>query len=183
MIVIQESSTKVNSSSKDIFFSILQIIGASAFIALCAQIRISLYFSPVPVTGQTFAIMLIGASLGSRKGVLSVLLYLLEGAMGLPVFAGGLGLISLFGVKSGYFLGFIAQVYLVGRFTEKQKSFQNARTLFILLFSCLIQMGLGVIWLSSFVGIQTALFIGLYPFLIGETIKSVCIAAYLKSKS
>ena len=173
-------------SSKNIFLlSALQIFGASLFLALCAQICIPLYFSPVPLTGQTFGVMFIGATMGSRKGVLSVLAYLLEGSLGLPVFAGGwssLGLMSLLGTNGGYFLGFIFQVFLVGSFIERQTSFQVVKAVSVLLLSCALQLGLGVVWLSAFVGFKSALVMGLYPFLFGELVKSMGVAAYLKKQ-
>jgi biotin transport system substrate-specific component len=168
---------------KDVFLSALQVFIASLFLALCSQISIPLYFSPVPLSGQTFGIMLIGACMGSRKGLLSVLAYLAEGSLGLPVFASGSsGIISLLGPTGGYFLGFLLQTYLVGWFVERQTSFQMAKTLPILLLSCQLQLALGVLWLSFFVNFETALVMGLYPFLVGETIKSVAVCLCLKTQ-
>jgi len=171
------------SSQHEALLSILQVFGASLFLALCAQISIPLHFSPVPISGQTFGIMLIGATLGSRKGLLSVLTYIMEGAFGLPVFAGGsFGIISVIGTNGGYFLGFLAQVYLIGSFVERQKSFCAPTTLAVLLFSCAIQLALGVLWLSLFVGLQSAMIMGFFPFLLGEVSKVMLVTAYLKMK-
>jgi biotin transport system substrate-specific component len=181
MIATQVNSLSFESSKRAIFLWILQIFGASLLLALCAQVSIPLYFSPVPISGQTFGVMFIGATMGSRKGLLSVLAYLIEGSLGLPVFAGGsFGLISLLGPRGGYFLGFILQVYFVGWFIERQISFQGAKTISILLLSCALQLGLGVLWLSNFVGFESALIMGLHPFLFGEFIKAIIITAYLK---
>ncbi|MBA2369162.1 MAG: biotin transporter BioY [Candidatus Protochlamydia sp.] len=163
--------------------SAFQILGASLFLALCAQIRIPLYFSPVPLTGQTFGVLFIGVTMGSRKGLLSVLTYLLEGSLGLPVFAGGsLGIMSLLGTNGGYLIGFIFQVFLVGSFVERQTDFHAVKTITTLLFACALQLGLGVVWLSAFVGFETALMMGLYPFLCGELVKSMGVAAYIKKR-
>lgn len=172
------------SSKKEILLSIMQVIGASLFLALCSQISIPLYFSPVPLSGQTFAVMMIGATLGSRKGFLSVLAYLAEGGLGLPFFAqGAAGLIWFFGPTGGYFLGFLFQAYLVGWFMERLNTFQSNKVLPVLLLSCAINLGLGVLWLSTFVGFGSALVMGLYPFLPGELIKSISITAYLKRQN
>lgn len=183
MFAVPLNSLSVKSSRNAFLLSALQILGASLFLALCAQIRIPLYFSPVPLTGQTFGVMFIGATMGSRKGVLSVLAYLLEGSLGLPVFAGGsFGVMSLLGTTGGYFLGFIFQVFLVGSFVERQTSFNALKTITALLLSCALQLGLGVVWLSAFVGFKAALVMGLYPFLFGELVKSMGIAAYVKKQ-
>ncbi|MDR3623654.1 MAG: biotin transporter BioY [Chlamydiales bacterium] len=181
MAIAQIKSLSSESSQKDLFFSVLQILGASLLLALCSQIKVPLYFSPVPLSGQTLGVMLIGATLGSRKGVLSVLAYLAEGSFGLPVF--GSGSLGLLGPTGGYFLGFILQAYLVGWFTERQVSLQSTKTMTVLLSSCALQLGLGVLWLSFFVGFKLAMIMGLCPFLPGEVIKTMGVTAYLKARS
>lgn len=169
----------IDSSKKEVFLSVLQVFSASLFLALCSQISLPLYFSPIPLSGQTFGIMFIGAIMGSRKGFLSVLTYLTEASLGLPVLVGG-GSGMILGPCGGYFLGFLFQAYLVGLFIERQNSFQITKTLPFLLLSCLIQLGLGTMWLSLlFVNFESALIIGFYPFLIVETIKSIVIACWL----
>lgn len=168
-------------SKKEVAFSILQVIVASLFLAFCSQISIPLFFSPVPITGQTFAIMLIGASLGSRKGLLAVLTYLVEGTLGLPFFAGGsFGLMSLIGLRGGYLLGFLLQVFLVGWFVEQQTSFKLKKIFPVLLLSSLLTLALGALWLAIFVPFEMALIMGFTPFLIGEALKSILIAYYLR---
>lgn len=170
-------------SSREFFYSTLQILGASLLIALCAQISIPLYFTPVPLSGQTFAVMLIGVTLGSRKGFLSVLAYLTEGILGLPIFCGGhFGLLYLLGPTGGYAIGFAFQAYFAGWLIEKQASYQSVKTVAALLFSCSIQMGLGALWLSLHVGLGNALMMGVYPFVFGETIKALGVAAFLKKQ-
>lgn len=92
------------------------ILGASLLIALISQIMVRLPFSPVPITGQTFAVLLVGATLGSRRGALAVLAYLVEGLIGLPVFAGGgAGLAYLRGPTGGFFWVLLSWLgFLVG---------------------------------------------------------------------
>lgn len=164
-----------------LLLSALQVLGASLFIAFCAQIVIPLYSTPVSITGLTFAIMLVGACQGSRKGLLSVLVYLLEGTVGLPVFGGGhSGLVSLLGIDGGYFLSLPLQAYLVGWYLERQLVVSSLRTLTVLLLSSAMVLGIGSLWLSHFVGLENALWMGFVPFIIGDMLKCLCITAYLK---
>src|SRR5512139_60068 len=84
------------------------IVGAVLLLSALAQVEIPLPFTPVPITGQTFGVLLIGAALGSRRAAASLLLYITEGAAGLPFFAGGgSGLRTLSGPTAGYLLGFV----------------------------------------------------------------------------
>lgn len=162
-------------------FAILEIVMASFFIAICAQIGIPLYFSPIPVTAQTFAVMLMGSLLGPRKGALAVLVYLLEGLMGLPVFSlGGSGLVRLCGPNGGYLWAFVAQAYIAGHAAEKRKRGQGIACVALLLFGSALQLGLGYLWLSQFFGIQAGLSMGLYPFVPGECIKIVAMLIVMK---
>ncbi|MBA2727951.1 MAG: biotin transporter BioY [Parachlamydiaceae bacterium] len=168
-------------SRSHFLLSALQILGASLFIALCAQIQFPLYSTPVWVTGQTFAIMLIGATMGSRRGLLSVIAYIAEGALGLPVYMSAhFGFASLLGITGGYFVGFMFQAYLVGWCIERQRSFNSLKTIAILLSSCALQLGLGAIWLSQYVGLEAAFMMGIVPFIAGEILKALSITAYLK---
>src|ERR1035437_1067738 len=94
---------------------ILLVIGGSLCVAGMAQIRITLPFTPVPITGQTCAVLLVGAALGARRGAASLLLYLIQGLLGLPFFAGGAsGLAYFLGPTVGYLVGFVAAAGLVG---------------------------------------------------------------------
>ncbi|MCE5316845.1 MAG: biotin transporter BioY [Parachlamydia sp.] len=163
--------------------SFLQILGASLLIALFAQIEILLPFTPIPITGQSLGVLLVGAFLGSRKGSLSVLLYLAEGAMGLPVFSGGAsGFFWLAGPGGGYLAGFVLQAYLMGMLLEKGET-NCFRTLAAALLACATQMACGILWLSLFVGWSSVLALGLYPFIPGELLKAIAITTYLKWKS
>lgn len=173
----------VSSAKKVASSAVLQVIVASLFIALCAQIRFPLFFTSVPITLQTFAVMLVGARLGSKKGALSVLLYIAEAAAGLPVLTGGLfGLACCIGPHAGYLVGFVAQSYLVGKFLEQKKNMSSIKTVAILLLSSALQMGLGVLWLAHFVGLQHVMLLGFYPFVPGEAIKAFIVTMYLKSR-
>jgi biotin transport system substrate-specific component len=169
--------------SRPNIIAILQIALASCLIGICAQIKIPLYFTPVPLTVQTSCVMLVGALLGSRKGALAVLCYLMQGWMGLPVWAGGAaGLPYFMGPTGGYLLALVAQAYLVGWFLERPSSQSLAKTIGIILLSICLQLGLGSLWLAQYVGIQQCFMLGFYPFIFVEIAKSVLVAVYVKSR-
>ena len=160
--------------------SLFQAIFASVFIALCAQIRISLPFTPIPITVQTLGLMLVGVTLGSRKGVWAILFYLIQGCLGAPVWAGGVGgFMNLLGPRGGYLMSYPLEVYLIGRFSERQD--RKALSLFVLfVFSVSIQLGIGSMWLSQFVGLDRCLLLGFYPFFLVELAKVCFVMCYLK---
>jgi biotin transport system substrate-specific component len=148
------------------------ILGASWGIALSAQISISLPFSPVPITGQTLVVLLVGLILGRTRGTAAIAAYLAQGAAGLPLFAGGKsGLATLFGHTGGYLFGFLAAAYIVGMLSElkfKRSIFQAASTLIL---GNIIIYVFGLFWLARFVGESQVLQLGLYPFLVGDLLK------------
>ncbi|MCB1106586.1 MAG: biotin transporter BioY [Chlamydiia bacterium] len=147
----------------------IQVILASFFIALMAQIRVPIFFSPVPITGQTFAIILVGGVLGSRRGSCAAALYLLQGAMGYPVFAGGAaGWIHLLGPTGGYLLFYPLEAYLIGKCFEHRKKF-------LLYLIPILQLGVGSFWLALFVGGDQAFYQGFYPFVLLEIAKVILV--------
>lgn len=158
----------------------LLILAGTLWVALFAQVRIPLPFTPVPITGQTFAVLLVGASLGARRGLASLALYLVLGLSGLPVFAGGTGgLKHLFGPTGGYLLGFLLATYVIGRMAERGLE-RSIRTSFIpfLLGTLLIYIS-GASWLAFYVGPAAAIQKGVLPFLAGDLIKLVMAALAL----
>jgi biotin transport system substrate-specific component len=154
----------------DLFF----IIVASLLIALSAQLTIRLPFSPVPFTGQTLAILLVSATLGSWRGTLAVGAYILQGLIGLPVFAnGGAGIGHLLGPTGGYLLGFVAMAWVVGKLAERGRDRERAKAWLAFLFGEIVLYIIGLIWLSTFVGIQNAITLGLLPFIPGDILKII----------
>ena len=148
------------------------VVGGSLLIALSAYLKIQLPFSPVPITGQTLAVLLVGASLGAKKGGLSVLAYLGEGLIGLPVFAGGAsGPAYLLGPTGGYLAGFAVAAFAVGWLAERGWDRHVGLTLAAMLIGNLLIYLLGLAWLSVYVGVGQALPLGFYPFLAGDAIK------------
>ena len=151
--------------------SFLIILG-SLLVALLAQIRIALPFTPVPITGQTFGVILVGALLKSKKAALSLFIYLIEGILGFPVFASFKGGLTYFlGPTGGYLIGFIFSAYITGYLIEKMKN-RNTKNYFLALtFGNFSIYPFGLLWLSFFVGIKKVLFLGFYPFILGDFIK------------
>lgn len=162
------------------FYDIALIIGGSLFIAFSAQIAIWLPFSPVPVTGQTFAVLMVGALLGSRRGFFSVLLYLIEGSAGMPVFATArAGLPVLLGPTGGYLVGFLPAAYLTGLLAEKKWDRRVSSTILAMLLGNACIYAFGMLWLSCLMGInKSVLAVGLYPFIVGDIAK-IALAAVL----
>ncbi len=148
------------------------ILGGSLLIALSAQIQFVLPFSPVPITGQTFAVLLLGALYGSRRGAATVVSYLALGVVGLPVFAGGgLGVAKLVGPTGGYLVGFVAAALVVGNLSERGWDRKPASTAASMIIGNGIIYAIGIVWLSKFVGWQAVLGAGFLPFLIGDALK------------
>jgi biotin transport system substrate-specific component len=152
----------------------LLVMGTSLLLVLSAQIAIPLPFSPVPVTLQTLVVLLAGAVLGSRLGTLSVLIYLVEGAVGLPFFAkGGAGLAYLRGVTGGYLVGFIVVAFIVGLLVEGGLG-RTFRTAVLAMFvGNILLYCFGLPWLKSVLNISMgkSFAFGLYPFILGDLYK------------
>jgi len=152
---------------------VLLIVGASLVTALAAQIAIPLPGSPVPITGQTFAVLLTGAALGARRAFLAQVRYLAEGALGLPVFAGGaLGLAKLAGPTGGYLMAFPFAAALTGALAQAGWDRRFVTMLAAMLLGSAVIFALGLAWLSRFVPGNLLLPAGLLPFLPGDLIKS-----------
>ncbi len=160
--------------------NILLVVSGSLLVALCAQISFYLPFSPVPVTGQTFALLLVGATFGARRAAAALLLYLAQGAVGLPVFApGGLpGLARFAGPTAGYLLAYPVAAFLLGWLTERLP--RRAWLLAVLAAEAAIFAG-GVSWLKVWAQLTwpQAVAQGLLPFLPGDLLKVVLVGACL----
>jgi biotin transport system substrate-specific component len=158
---------------------IAAVLAGSLLVALCAQIRIPLPFTPVPITGQTFAVLLLPALLGGWRGPAAVAAYLLQGALGLPFFAGGVaGWAILVGPTGGYLVGFLAAAAIIA-LVIGQGSAGPGRIVAALAAGNVAIYLFGVPWLDRFVdgGLITAINLGLTPFLIGDAIKLLAAAA------
>lgn len=153
---------------------VLILLGA-LFVAALAQVEIQLPFTPVPITGQTFGVLLAGAALGSKRGAISLVSYLALGVFGLPFFAGGAhGLDIIMGATGGYLIGFVLAAYVIGLLAERGLE-QSIRTSLIpFLVGTILIYICGVAWLSVVLGsFGKAISAGLIPFLIGDAIKLI----------
>jgi len=165
--------------ARAILYDAIVVICGSLILCLSAQVKVYFPISPVPITGQTFAVLMLAALLGSRRGVLAMIAYLIEGASGLPVFAGGIGLAALIGPTGGYLFGFIAVAYVVGRLAEMGWDRRVSTTILAMLAGEFVLYTFGVCWLAIMADIRTALVIGLYPFIVGDILKIALAAAVL----
>jgi biotin transport system substrate-specific component len=157
------------------------IVFGAIFVGILAQVKIPLPFTPVPLTGQTFAVLLVAAALGSKRGAAAMVLYIVLGSFGLPVFAGGAsGMTYLTGATLGYLIGFVIAAYVTGLLAERglERSIETSIVPFlvgtIIIYLC------GVTWLGIILGsFSKAITLGLVPFLIGDAIKLVAAALAL----
>ena len=155
------------------------VAAASLFVAICAHIAIPLWFTPVPITLQTFAVILVGLTLGSRRGFAALAVYLIEGAAGLPVFAPGpAGIAKLMGVTGGYLMSYPIAAFLAGYIAERWHTTER-RLSSVLPIICgalgadLIIFAGGTLWFWTLThyAVKTVLIMSVFPFLPGEAIK------------
>jgi biotin transport system substrate-specific component len=166
--LLDRSLPRLNRHVRDL----LLVVGGSLCVAGMAQVRIPLPFTPVPITGQTFAVLLVGAVLGFRRGAASLGLYLLMGLVGLPFFAGGAsGLTYLLGPTGGYLIGFVVAASLVGLLAARGLDRRIPTALLAFLAGEIVIYLFGVAWLSHFLGIPHAIAAGMLPFILGDAIK------------
>lgn len=135
---------------------------------------------PVPMTLQPLAVLLVGAAFGSRLGAATLLLYLAQGAMGLPVFAGGgAGAAHLFGPTGGFLMVYPLVAFVVGWLAERGWDRHWTTALATMFLGTVVIFTGGVLWLSMFVGLDTAIATGLLPFVLGDLGKVLVAAAVM----
>ncbi len=151
---------------------VLLVVLSSLLISLMGQFSIHLPFTPIPISLRCQTILLLSVLLGSRRAGLAVLGFLMQGAIGLPVFAGGAStLAALLSPKGGYIIGFLMAAIVVGYMSEKK-----VRHSLSFLAGTLIIYACGSAYLSTFVGFSKALLLGVVPFVIGDFLKTaVCL--------
>ena len=143
-----------------------------ATLVLAASAKVQVPFWPVPMTLQTLAVITIGMLYGSRLGAVTLLAYVAEGAVGLPVFASGAGLAYLAGPTAGYLLGFVLAAYLAGRLAEQGWTGLLPAIAVNALGTMLI-LAVGWGWLATRIGPEAALTAGVVPFLVSSLLKIV----------
>jgi biotin transport system substrate-specific component len=165
--------------TRGIIYDAIIVICGSLLVGLSAQAKVYLPISPVPITGQTLAVLMLAALLGSRRGVLAMFAYFIEGALGLPVFSNGVCIATLIGPTGGYLIGFIAAAYVVGKLAEMGWDKRVVTTIAAMLAGEMVLYAFGVYWLAIMTNIRTALAIGFYPFIVGDILKVILAAAVL----
>src|SRR5215470_2838969 len=168
----------------EVFRQVALVIGASLFVALCAHITIPLMpLTPVPLTVQNLAVLLVGFLLGSRRGFAALVIYLIEGMSGLPVFnpTGPGGVAQLFGVTGGFLLAYPFVAFVAGYVFERGRSTFARAVIAGVIAETLLFAG-GLVWLYAFThSLAKAAYFGLYWFVAAEVIK-VMIAAAIASR-
>lgn len=163
-------------------YNVMLIVAGSALITLGAYAQIRLPFSIVPVTGQTLAVLLIAALLGSRLGVAAVLAYLVQGGSGLPVFAGGAaGMAWMVGPTGGYLAGFVLAAFVTGLLAERGWDRRFGTAVVAMLIGNVMIYLVALPWLALFIGPVGAVTQGLLPFVPGAAVKIVLAGLLLPS--
>ena len=159
---------------KIVKLTLISIVG-SILITISAKIKIPFY--PVPMTMQTLLVLIIGIGFGWKLGVATIMLYLFEGIIGLPVFSGtpetGIGLVYFTGPTMGYLIGFLVAAFLAGKFNFDNNLIKN---FFKLTFATSFIYILGMLWLGELIGWDKPIFkLGAQPFLLAELFKILLI--------
>ncbi|MGB2411859.1 MAG: biotin transporter BioY [Candidatus Puniceispirillaceae bacterium] len=166
--------------TQSLMSQILLVVAGSALLALSAQFAFRIPISPVPVTGQTLVVLMIGMAYGSRLGAATVLAYLVEGGMGLPVFANGTaGWSVIAGPTGGYLVGFVAAAFVLGKLAERGLGRGPVSTALAMAIGTIIIYAAGVSWLGQFIGFDKALAGGMLPFLYGDALKLIVAAGLM----
>jgi biotin transport system substrate-specific component len=160
----------------------LLVLAGAGLVALAAQISIPLPFTPVPITGQTFAVVLVGASLGALRGTASLSLYLAAGLVGAPVYADGRhGWEVVSGASGGYLVGFVVAAFLTGLLAERRWDRRFSSAVAAMLTGNVVIYLIGLPWLAVVLdsGLERTLELGLYPFVPGDVLKLYLAGALL----
>ena len=163
---------------KTVVRDVTLVAGGALFTALCAQIVIHLGFTPVPITGQTFAVLAVGGALGSRRAIAIQALYWLLGALGLPFYADASGGWSrATGSTFGYFVGFVVAAGIVGWYADHRNDRNFVMSLSAMALSTTVIYFFGALWLAHSIGVPVAsgetnaISLGVAPFLAGDAVK------------
>ncbi len=162
--------------------ALLAVLGT---LLLWASAKVQVPFWPVPMTMQTFAVLVIAMAYGPRLGTATILVYLAEGAAGLPVFSGtparGIGLAYMMGPTGGYLVGFAAAAFVIGYMAERGWGRTAMRSVLAMLIGTVIIYALGFVWLASVIGsAKEAFAAGIQPFLAGDALKLALAAALMR---
>jgi biotin transport system substrate-specific component len=162
---------------------VILVLLAAGLLTVSAKLQVP--FWPVPMTMQTMVVLMIGAAMGWRLGSAAVVVYLLEGAIGLPVFAGtperGLGLAYMAGPTGGFLVGFLAATVVTGCLAEQGFGRTLPRLVVSMALGHVVIFAFGLAWLSLHVGASQAWILGAVPFVAGTLVKTVLAAALIQA--
>ena len=160
-VVLPKIDSRVKNIALVLSFAIITALWSS----------LSLEIGPIPVTMQTFAVVLAGVLLGSKRGALSQVAYLAGGLAGIPWFSRGGGLVYILSPTFGYIIGFVVAAYIIGRLAEKGWDRKIKTSILAMFVGNVFLYFFGLVWLAQFVGTEVLLAVGLYPFIIGDLLK------------
>ncbi len=161
---------------------VLLVLAGAGLVAAAAQVSLPLPFTPVPITGQTFAVVLVGAALGPVLGFASLFLYVALGIAGAPIYADGTeGWETFLGPTGGYLIGFVVAAAVTGMLAERKWDRKFPSSLAAMLTGNVLIYVPGLIWLAAEIdtNLEDTLEAGLYPFVIGDLIKLYLAGALL----
>lgn len=166
--------------SRPLIWQVAAVVLGSLILALSSHVEVPMV--PVPMTMQTYAVTMVGALFGWRLGGITIIAWLMQGAMGLPVFSSGAGLAYFMGPTGGYLLAFPLAGMLVGWLAEQGWNGRRVGLAFLaMLVGNALCLALGAAWLSTLIGFERAIEAGVLPFLAGAVVKSALGAATLKA--
>lgn len=166
--------------ARGIIMDVVLVAAGAALTAIAAQVVVPLW--PVPITGQTLAVLLVGSSLGALRGTLSMLLYAVLGIAGLPVFSeASSGMSIILGPTGGYIIGFVFAAAFTGWIAQRSWDRKILRSILGFLGGTVVTFAIGLPWLSYTLGLnlEQTLNAGLYPFIIGGIVKMVIAASVM----
>ena len=165
---------KIETKEKEILKNVILVFGGTVFLSILAQILIPL--KPVPITLGSFAVTLMGLLYGRKLATATILSYVVAGTAGIPVFA-NFKTGVLFSPSGGYVFGYIVAAIFLGYLADKGVTKSYAKTILALIIANVIIYALGVLQLSLFVPNKDVFKLGVYPFLIGDTLKMLVVAS------
>ena len=156
------------------------ILAGGTLLAASPQFNVMVPPSPVPITGQTLVVLMIGMAFGPRLGAITILAYILAGLCGLPVFAGGgAGVSVLVGPSGGYLVGFVAAAFVIGLLTQRGMDRSILRIALAIVVGTLVICFFGFAWLASLIGMGKAFLFGIQPYLWADAMKLVVAASLM----
>jgi len=168
---------KIEDKTLALVKDIALVFGFAILTGVSAKLKIEI--GVVPITMQTFVVLLTGALLGSERGVLSQITYLLMGLAGTPWFARGGGIAYILSPTFGYIIGFVLAAYFIGWLSERDWDKNLKTAILAMLIGNIILYIPGLLWLARFIGLGKVLVIGFYPFIIGDLLKILLAGAIL----